>query len=290
MAEATNPPTLEAVLRLSIGSLRRHSGMSQDDLADRMADRGVAWTRATVAQVETGRRSVTAVELVVLAAALDVSVSELVNPRTPMVQVGQAVWPEPYLAAAVAGQAAKLVAEYPAFSFSSPRVDRARADRDASAVAHGDDWSAFVGRWQLEGSTAGDVAALTVDPDESEEPTPWPFVPTDDSNRSGAERAERLRRLAEIEDEVALRLRRRTGFPVQAKDVAAGSIRLWGHRFVREREERAATAVAEGKNLQASRGHASRAMEHELSEAVSEAFDRQEVKPAKRVQTRRKSR
>lgn len=69
------------------GNVRAHrllARLEQEDLAARMRCLGHAWHRATVSEIERGRRNVTVPELIALVVALDgATVSELIDPRGP---------------------------------------------------------------------------------------------------------------------------------------------------------------------------------------------------------------
>lgn len=63
-----------------VATLRQERGLSQDELARKLVELGLPWTRATVASIEIGRREITLRETHVLAFAFDEAVSEL-EPR-----------------------------------------------------------------------------------------------------------------------------------------------------------------------------------------------------------------
>ena len=81
-----------------------------------MLTRGVAWTRETVAQVETTNRRLGFTEAIAVAASLDVPLARLTATGADVVAVGDSEWTTAYLSAAVAGTAGDIFA---ADSYSS---------------------------------------------------------------------------------------------------------------------------------------------------------------------------
>ena len=63
---------VEDIVRRNIAALRAKANLTQQGLADEMLLRGVAWTRETVAQVETTNRRIGLTEAIAVAACLDV--------------------------------------------------------------------------------------------------------------------------------------------------------------------------------------------------------------------------
>jgi transcriptional regulator with XRE-family HTH domain len=87
-AAGENPPEgtdwIPGVIGGNVRAHRLLHRLEQEDLATRMKHLGHAWHRATVSEIERGRRNVTVPELVALVLALDgVTVSELIDPRGP---------------------------------------------------------------------------------------------------------------------------------------------------------------------------------------------------------------
>lgn len=70
----------QTVLAQRLRRLRERRGWSQEQLASRLADRGLVWQRTTVAKVEAGSRQVTVDELVAVAFVIGVSPAALVVP------------------------------------------------------------------------------------------------------------------------------------------------------------------------------------------------------------------
>ena len=98
--------------------------MTQQGLADEMLLRGIAWTRETVAQVETTNRRLGFTEAIVVAACLDVPVARLTATGAATVAVGESEWSAAYLGAAIAGTTGDI---FPPESYASPSARTARA-------------------------------------------------------------------------------------------------------------------------------------------------------------------
>jgi transcriptional regulator with XRE-family HTH domain len=96
---------IEDIVRRNIAALRAKASLTQQALADEMLLRGVAWTRETVAQVETTNRRIGLAEAIAVAACLDVPLARLTATGADTVSVGESRWTAPYLAAAIAGTA-----------------------------------------------------------------------------------------------------------------------------------------------------------------------------------------
>lgn len=81
--------TIAELIQKNVATYRSRREWTQADLAENLEALGLPWDRSTVAKVESGRRQVTVEELVVLAAALDVSPLALFLPRddTQRVQI-----------------------------------------------------------------------------------------------------------------------------------------------------------------------------------------------------------
>ncbi len=108
--------SIEDIVRRNVATLRSKAQLTQQALADEMLTRGVAWTRETVAQVETTNRRLGFTEAIAVAASLDVPLARLTATGADVVAVGDSEWTTPYLSAAVAGTAGDIFA---ADSFSS---------------------------------------------------------------------------------------------------------------------------------------------------------------------------
>ncbi|MEU3945433.1 helix-turn-helix domain-containing protein [Streptomyces sp. NPDC029526] len=78
---STAPVGPTAVIARRVRELRRRHGWTAADLGIRLSERGMKWDRFTVANLENGRRqNVTVVELLALAAVLDVAPVNLLVP------------------------------------------------------------------------------------------------------------------------------------------------------------------------------------------------------------------
>lgn len=86
-ASGDQPPdgilTIPNALGSNIRAYRLLNGLEQEDIAARMQLFTHPWHRATVSEVERARRNVTVAELLALVLILDVSVTELLDPRGP---------------------------------------------------------------------------------------------------------------------------------------------------------------------------------------------------------------
>ena len=102
--------SVEDIVRRNIAALRAKANLTQQALADEMLLRGVAWTRETVAQVETTNRRIGLTEAIAVAACLDVPLARLAATGADTVSVGDSRWTAPYLAAAIAGTAGDVFA------------------------------------------------------------------------------------------------------------------------------------------------------------------------------------
>ena len=66
---------LVVIIGERIGDLRRRKGLTQDKLAERVADAG--WTGATISRYETGEREMGITSFIAIADALNTSLDEL---------------------------------------------------------------------------------------------------------------------------------------------------------------------------------------------------------------------
>ncbi len=69
--------TLDEQLGQRVKEVRKGLGWSQADVADLARDQGFRWSQPTIAQIEKGARSLSGVELIVLAFVLEATVAEL---------------------------------------------------------------------------------------------------------------------------------------------------------------------------------------------------------------------
>src|SRR5665213_3502275 len=127
--------SIEDVVRRNIAALRAKVSLTQQALADEMHLRGVAWTRETVAQVETTNRRIGLTEAITVAGCLDVPLARLTATAADAVRVGESQWTAPYLAAAIAGTTGDMFAPE---SFTAPA--RPRQAGPARREELGDTW------------------------------------------------------------------------------------------------------------------------------------------------------
>ncbi len=111
---------IEDIVRRNVATLRSKAGLTQQGLADEMLLRGIAWTRETVAQVETTNRRMGLTEAVAVAASLDVPLARLAATGADAMAVGDAEWTTAYLGAAIAGTAGDV---FPPGATRSARPD-----------------------------------------------------------------------------------------------------------------------------------------------------------------------
>jgi transcriptional regulator with XRE-family HTH domain len=71
---------LSEIVTLNVRAYRAMRGLTQEDLAERLAALGHGWVRATVSEVERNGRTIAVDELAGLAAALGVSIARLLTP------------------------------------------------------------------------------------------------------------------------------------------------------------------------------------------------------------------
>ena len=230
---------VEEVLAAQVAALRAEQGLSQSDLAELVRLRGLAWTRATVAAVETGRRQLLAVDLVVLASAFCVSPATLLVGAEDAVGVGEGEWSAQYVRAVVADGGGRV--PVPA-TYTSPAL-RGR-QRALEGAIEGDraHRARLSKRWGLQGATDGTWTALRAEP-------------------------------GSVEQETARRLRRARPRPdVDALDVVLAAAHGWGRSLLAERELRLAREAPPGASagtLQALRGRISRGLDKELLDEIS---------------------
>jgi len=229
---------IEDIMRRNVAALRSKANLTQQGLADEMLLRGIAWTRETVAQVETTNRRLGFTEAIVVAACLDVPVARLTATGAPTVAVGESEWTAAYLGAAIAGTAGDI---FPPESYASPAgrpveppepiepPGRAASPEEAPERRRGDRRASEAGDADQPGQRSTDV------------PTQTP--------QKTAERIERR-----------LRLR------VTASDVDATAQQLWSRSLESERERRVTDRHAlTGGSLKTIRGHVSRDLDREIA-------------------------
>jgi transcriptional regulator with XRE-family HTH domain len=246
---------IEDIVRRNIAALRAKASLTQQALADEMLLRGVAWTRETVAQVETTNRRIGLAEAIAVAACLDVPLARLTATGADTVSVGESRWTAPYLAAAIAGTAGDV---FHPESYAAPGRLRVEQPRDTwddeelparRPVAPGDTPMELERRRRPRDRRPVDMA----EPGAVERPT----APESDGPHKTAERIERR-----------LRLR------VTAGDVDTTAQHLWSRSLDAERERRVAERqTLTGGSLPTIRGHVSRDLDRELAHEMEKQVE-----------------
>ena len=228
---------IEDIVRRNVAALRSKANLTQQGLADEMLLRGIAWTRETVAQVETTSRRLGFTEAIVVAACLDVPVARLTATGAPSVAVGESEWTAAYLGAAIAGTAGDI---FPADSYASPTTRAVEPFDAAGAPSRPTPPTELPERRRVDRRVA--------EPGEAE-----PQVRRTDTPAATPQRtAERIER--------RLRLR------VTASDVDAAAQHLWSRSLESERERRVTDRHAlTGGSLKTIRGHVSRDLDREIA-------------------------
>jgi hypothetical protein len=251
---------IEDIVRRNVAALRSKANLTQQALADEMLLRGIAWTRETVAQVETTNRRLGFTEAIVVAACLDVPVARLTTTGAPTVAVGDSEWSAAYLGAAIAGTAGDI---FPAESYASPaaaRVPPAPAEAMPSptppAPVHEPAPAAVE---PLESPSRSAPAAEVPDRRRGDRRVSDPETRQEPGRRSDDPAAAMPQKTAE-------RIERRLRLRVTAGDVDATAQRLWSRSLEAERERRVTDRVAlTGGSLKTIRGHVSRDLDREIA-------------------------
>jgi hypothetical protein len=231
---------IEDIVRRNVAALRSKANLTQQGLADEMLLRGIAWTRETVAQVETTNRRLGFTEAIVVAACLDVPVARLTASGSPTVAVGESEWSAAYLGAAIAGTTDDIFAPE---SYASPSArtvevpDRVETPRRAG------------GPEEVPDRRRGPGERRATDADEPEQ------------------RGRRSTDLpAQTQQKTAERIERRLRLRVTASDVDATAQQLWSRSLDAERERRVTDRHAlTGGSLKTIRGHVSRDLDREIA-------------------------
>ncbi len=238
---------IEDIVRRNVAALRSKANLTQQGLADEMLLRGIAWTRETVAQVETTNRRLGFTEAIVVAACLDVPIARLTATGAATVAVGESEWSAAYLGAAIAGTTGDI---FPPESYATPSARTARPPEAAeppvrvAAPEEVPDRRRGPGERRFAGETEGEQQGRRATDRPGSQPAPAPQAP-----QKTAERIERR-----------LRLR------VTASDVDAAAQQLWSRSLDAERERRVSDRHAlTGGSLKTIRGHVSRDLDREIA-------------------------
>ncbi len=252
---------IEDIVRRNVAALRSKANLTQQALADEMLLRGIAWTRETVAQVETTNRRLGFTEAIVVAACLDVPVARLTATGAPTVAVGESEWTAAYLGAAIAGTTGDT---FPPESYATTAVRATPPPPTAAPMAPA-----------AAGAPAPAQAPTATEPMEAPTRSAPPSEVPD--RRRGErrvtdpdERQQRGRRGTDsppaTPQRTAERIERRLRLRVTAGDVDATAQRLWSRSLEAERERRVTDRVAlTGGSLKTIRGHVSRDLDREIA-------------------------
>ena len=230
---------IEDIVRRNIAAFRSKANLTQQGLADEMLLRGVAWTRETVAQVETTSRRLGFTEAIVVAACLDVPVARLAATGQTSVVVGEGEWSAAYLGAAIAGTAGDI---FPPESYATPLV-RPMEPRERAQPP----------------TSAGIPEEVPDRRRAGERRLPGEGEPVTQGRRSTDVPAQTPQKAAE-------RIERRLRLRVTASDVDATAQQLWSRSLDSERERRVTDRLAlTGGSLKTIRGHVSRDLDREIA-------------------------
>jgi hypothetical protein len=230
---------IEDIVRRNVAALRSKANLTQQGLADEMLLRGIAWTRETVAQVETTNRRLGFTEAIVVAACLDVPVARLTATGAATVAVGESEWTAAYLGAAIAGTTGDI---FPPESYATASALTAKVPEPTEPPAHALQPEEVPDRRRNRGERR------SVD----DEPEVKGRRATDKPAQTPQKTAERIER--------RLRLR------VTASDVDATAQQLWSRSLDSERERRVTDRHAlTGGSLKTIRGHVSRDLDREIA-------------------------
>jgi transcriptional regulator with XRE-family HTH domain len=232
---------IEDIVRRNVAALRSKANLTQQGLADEMLLRGVAWTRETVAQVETTNRRLGFTEAIVVAACLDVPLARLTATGSASIAVGESEWTAAYLGAAIAGTAGDIFAPE---SYAAPSVRTTQPPAaEAPAPPTGPEGMAERRRGPLERRVGEEI-------------------------ETGRRRERRVpdEPITQAPQKAAERIERRLRLRVTASDVDATAQQLWSRSLDAERERRVTDRHAlTGGSLKTIRGHVSRDLDREIA-------------------------
>ncbi len=241
------PKGIEDIVRRNVAALRSKANLTQQGLADEMLLRGIAWTRETVAQVETTSRRLGFTEAIVVAACLDVPVARLTSTGAATVAVGESEWSAAYLGAALAGTAGDV---FPPEDYATPI--RSTPQGVAPQAPTGPVPPVAELREETAGERRRGPAERRLLEPETREGTGRRSTDQTSPPKAPQKTAERIER--------RMRLR------VTASDVDATAQHLWSRSLESERERRVTDRHAlTGGSLQTIRGHVSRDLDREIA-------------------------
>ncbi len=242
---------IEDIVRRNVAALRSKANLTQQGLADEMLLRGIAWTRETVAQVETTNRRLGFTEAIVVAACLDVPVARLTATGAATVAVGESEWSAAYLGAAIAGTTGDI---FPPESYASPSARTARPAEMAEPPVR------------------------AVAPEEVPDRRRGPERRVADEGEPEQHGRRSTDRPAQAPQKAAERIERRLRLRVTASDVDATAQQLWSRSLDSERERRVTDRHAlTGGSLKTIRGHVSRDLDREIAHEMERNPERGEL-------------
>jgi transcriptional regulator with XRE-family HTH domain len=235
--KASNPITLQVALGARLKQLREAKGWRQEDLARRARGYGYGWSRATVAQVERGARSLSLEEWWLLPPVMQVEMRDLLPAPGRL-----AFFPNTQVPVAVL----RAIAQNRAGSVGQWRVERPEANRrldrflrwrQGKLVGPSREWTAYERLWQRQ----------------------WPDKPLPSDIFSKVQ----IDAAGDAERKAAGRL------GVAGITVAMAAWGSWERSFSEERDHRvAAVSGTSPRTLQALRGHITRILLTELRPLV----------------------
>lgn len=243
---------IEDIFRRNVAALRSKANLTQQGLADEMLLRGIAWTRETVAQVETTSRRLGFAEAIAVAASLDVPLARLAATGAGTVAMGESEWTAAYLGAAIAGTTGDV---FPPESYAS-RSPRQAAPEVAPAPA----------------GVATDSPNRSIPPPEApERRSGLPERRVTDLPDVEAPRRRFADGPAQTQQKTAERIERRLRLRVTASDVDSTAQHLWSRSLESEKERRVSDRHAlTGGSLKTIRGHVSRDLDRELAHEMEQ--------------------
>jgi hypothetical protein len=241
----TDPqPTVAAAIGRRLRRMREEGDhvRRQDDVARLVADRGLDWTRDTVASVENGRRGISLDEFVVLCAAFDVAPHEWFSPEGALTDYMRL--PSSYVVSVedvrrvMRGDFGSDVGDHPIPPRYERKKDSSIKDKIQTAVEH----TRELAQW-------------------------WPESPHRPTNNSSS--------LDEVFRGAGLTAEQKAAqkLGITPFQVAFVAYSLWGTTLSARRDDltaKRATADADKRSLQATRGHVSRALIAEIQQAIDE--------------------